>query len=666
MSFLSPNGFWFLGLLAPLVVLYILKVKRQRRRVASTWLWATAQRDLMAKAPFKRLIAQVPLLLQALVLILLAVAVARPATRGQEFLGDHVAMVIDVSASMSVIEDAPPGAPEVTRLDQAKQAAHDLLDSLPPGSDAMVLAAGRGARLVSPLDRDRVRVKSAIDAIEGGQVEGDLGASIALAVDRLRQLGGSRRLIVITDGFLANPESLRDVGLPLDVVTVGQAKDNAAIIRVDVRSGQDPTDDREQVQAFLMLQNFGSKPRELYVTMRQENASDVLSSRRVLIPPGERTPVVLTFTPSKADHGRGLVLDVSPRDAMPVDDVAYARIPRGDKLPVVIASDDGKPSAWLQRALASDPRVALTRTTTSQLLDSTGLDPGALVVFDGVCPASPPGGDMLIVNPPAGPCHRTTVGDELSRPPVTSWDTADPRMRFLSLDGLHVATARLLSPEGKSQELVRTQAGPIVTDISTAARSGTLVGFDVGQSDWPLQASFVLFVRNLLEQARLHRNNGLTGPARVGQPMRVTLPISATDVTVTDPLGKEIAVVAPGRRGASAAARTEGLVILPHVERVGLYRFAWQGAQAGTMVVPANLTSVAESDVRQRTLPSESSAVSVRSSDDRPDAHNEWVWVLALCALAFIVFDVWYFTRPLRARIGGVVGPPPAPQRNAP
>jgi len=530
----------------------------------------------------------------------------------------------------------------------------------------MVLAAGRGARLVSPLDRDRVRVKAAIDAIEEGQVEGDLGASIALAVDRLRQLGGSRRLIVITDGFLANPDSLRDVGLPLDVVTVGEPKDNAAIIRVDVRSGQDPTEDREQVQAFLMLQNFGSKPRELYVTMRQENASDVLSSRRVLVPPGERTPVVLTFLPAKADHGRGLVLDVSPRDAMPVDDVAYARIPRGDKLPVVIASDDGKPSAWLQRAIASDSRVELTRTTTSQLLASTGLDPGALVVFDGVCPGSPPGGDMLIVNPPPGPCHRTTVGEELSRPPVTSWDTADPRMRFLSLDGMHVATARLLAPEGKSQELVRTQAGPILTDISTAARSGTLIGFDVGQSDWPLQASFVLFVRNLLEQARLHRNNGLTGPARVGQPMRVTLPISANQVTVTDPRGKEIAVVAPGRENAAAAARTEGLIILPHVERVGLYRFAWQGPQAGTMVVPANLTSVAESDVRQRTLPPESAVLSVRSSDERPDAHNEWVWVLALCALAFIVFDVWYFTRPVRSRLGAALGPPPAPQRSAP
>src|SRR5262245_55320124 len=61
-SLLAPAGLGLLGLLAPLIVLYILKIKRQRLRVASTWLWAVAQRDLMARTPFKKLIAQIPLL----------------------------------------------------------------------------------------------------------------------------------------------------------------------------------------------------------------------------------------------------------------------------------------------------------------------------------------------------------------------------------------------------------------------------------------------------------------------------------------------------------------------------------------------------------------------------------------------------------------------------
>ncbi|HMR80830.1 MAG TPA: BatA domain-containing protein, partial [Polyangiaceae bacterium] len=91
----SPWGLALLGLLAPLVVLYILKVRRERKLVSSTWLWSEAQRDLMAKSPFKRLIPQVPLFLQAIALILLALAFAQPASRGGAIVGDHVAIVID-------------------------------------------------------------------------------------------------------------------------------------------------------------------------------------------------------------------------------------------------------------------------------------------------------------------------------------------------------------------------------------------------------------------------------------------------------------------------------------------------------------------------------------------------------------------------------------------
>src|SRR5262249_2765660 len=160
LTLLAPVGLSLLALLVPLVVLYILKIKRERRRVASTWLWAAAQRDLMAKAPFRKLIAQIPLILQALALCLLALALGRPASRGRELTGDHVALVIDVSASMAAASPSPTGEPS-TRIALARQVARDLLSSLAPGSDVMVLEAARDARVVAPLDRDLVRVKAA-------------------------------------------------------------------------------------------------------------------------------------------------------------------------------------------------------------------------------------------------------------------------------------------------------------------------------------------------------------------------------------------------------------------------------------------------------------------------------------------------------------------------
>lgn len=266
---LNPAGLWMLTALVPLVVLYILKIKRQRLRVPSTWLWAAAQRDLLAKSPFKRLTPQIPLFLQILAIILLALALSRPATRSDAIAGDHLALVIDTSASMSALDESGE-----RRIDIAREAAVDVVKSLGPGSDAMVLEAGHDARIASPLERDRRRLEAAIGLLDAHDVEGDLGAAVALASDRLRQLGGQSRIVVFTDGALAHPDALASVSMPIEVVRVGSPIDNAGIVRVDVRSGRDPSLDIEQVQTFVMLANYGTRPREVFATLREKNASD--------------------------------------------------------------------------------------------------------------------------------------------------------------------------------------------------------------------------------------------------------------------------------------------------------------------------------------------------------------------------------------------------------
>ena len=49
-----------------------------------------------------------------------------------------------------------------------------------------------------------------------------------------------------------------------------------------------------------------------------------------------------------------------------------------------------------------------------------------------------------------------------------------------------------------------------------------------------------------------------------------------------------------------------------------------------------------------------------------PDAHNEWTWVLALIALGFILFDVWYLTREPRVRAPAPAGGEPRAPRPPP
>lgn len=635
LHFANPSGLWLLTGLAPLVLLYILKIRRQRQRVGSTWLWAAAQRDLVAKHPFKRLVPEIPLLLEVLALVALAIALARPTFGPATMEGDHVAIVIDASASMGTRIGGPNGT--TTRMDAAKAAAAAVVSRLGSGADAMIIAATREARIVCPPDRDPARLEAALRGLSVAEVEGDLLPSVALAADRLRSLGGHGRLVLVTDGALANQEPIAVGGLATEILDVGDDEDNTAIVRVDVRSGVDSGTGREQVQVFAMVKTWGSRPRDSYLTLSIEGHPEPVASRRLLVAPGDAQPVVLSFEPRAEDHGAGLTLNLAPGDALPLDDVAFARVPGSLRMPVAVVST--APDTWTSRALEADGQVDLRRLSPADL-GTVNLDPDTLIVLEGICPTTVPGGDVLVVAPPAGSCFGVRVGPTVQDPPITSWETSDPRLRFLTLDGVHVSRAPTLTVDGTRAGLVRSSAGTLVADASKPGRSVTLVAFDVGDSDWPLKASFVLFVRNVVELARSHRLQGGVGSGRTGDALRASVPVGTRNVKVDG----------PGTTDRDVAAR-DGLVTLPSVDQAGLYHVRWVEPHVGEVVLPANLTSVAESDVIRRPVPlgTGPEIAAARPAADVERHGNGLRWLAALAALV-LVADLWWVTRQPRAR----------------
>jgi hypothetical protein len=504
-----------LGLLGPLIGLYILRVQRTRRPVASVWLWRSAARDLAASKPFRRLTPSVPLVLESLVVVALALALAGPRSRGAAHLGGRLVLLIDVSASMGTREG------KLTRLELARQAAHDVLAGLEPGTETMIVAAAREAELASPFERDRARLRSAVDRLAIHEVEGRLGPAVAMAADQLRQRGGGR-LVVISDGAIADSETLVSPGVATQAIAVGSTRDNTSLLRAQITRGKDEVTGRDRVEAFALVWHQGSRARDVFVTLSQQNTTEPLASRRLRVEPEERAPVVLGFDAAPNDAGTGLVLELSPGDALGSDDRVHLRVPAGRKLPVVLSPKRATP--WLQRAFESDGAVELFSANLPDLSTETVPD-DALVVIDGACPPRIPGADLLIVNPPPGRCRNVEVESAGQRAPVTSWTETDPRLRFLTFDGVEFGEARKLGVESPRDALVRTRDGVLIADVSSPGRTGTLVGFDVGVSNWPLTASFVLFIRNLTEVARAGRASGPALSVKSGEPVSLRVPL---------------------------------------------------------------------------------------------------------------------------------------------
>jgi hypothetical protein len=400
--------------------------------------------------------------------------------------------------------------------------------------------------------------------------------------------------------------------------------------------------DRERVEVFAEVASFGKAPRDVFVTLKQRNSPTVLASRKLRLEPGQKAPVVLGFEAAPADAGTGLLVELSPHDALSIDDSAFGRVPPSRKLTTITSPAHQSP--WFERALLADPDLELLGVPLTDL-GTSGIGDDAWVIVSGACPAELPGADFVILNPPSGPCRGAVVGPLLEAPVVTSWDRTDPRLRFITLDGVSIAKAHAVDPPSAQSLLVKGREGALVVDVSEAGRTGTLVGFDVGDSNWPLRASFVLFVRNLAELARSHRQSRVVGPARSGSPVRLRVPSALQQVKLTDPAGVE-----------SVLEARSGVAIIPHPDQPGFYLVNYEGPHPGVALSVVNLTSESESDLRQATPGGVGTSERPRASRSSvTESPGDWGFLAAAVALLAIVVQVVWLTRtPGRVEAGRI------------
>src|SRR5690606_15632148 len=106
MSFLTPLAFLGALLAIPILLLYMLRLRRREVTVSSTFLWQQILRDREANTPWQRLRRNLLLFLQLLILALLVFALARPFIVVPSVGAGQIALLLDASASMNATDSA--------------------------------------------------------------------------------------------------------------------------------------------------------------------------------------------------------------------------------------------------------------------------------------------------------------------------------------------------------------------------------------------------------------------------------------------------------------------------------------------------------------------------------------------------------------------------------
>lgn len=616
MNLAAPLGLFAAALAVPLVVWYVLRSRRPSVTVSSTFLWRKTERSVAAAVPWQRFRSDVTFWLVLLALLAGALALARPYVTVDAALGDHTILVLDASGSMLASEEGP------TRLELARRAAEELIDKLGPGQEMSVIEAGTRARVLLSASADPSAVRDAIRSVRPTHGPADLvdGFTLAAALERPGQVTVTH---LLTDGAVPQ-EATAAMPAGLRVEAVGQDRPNLAVTRLQtVPLGAGTS------QAFVQVRNFGALAAHARLILAVDG-SDVVSEEIRLAPRGTVDRIL------QVDGGDGevLVARVEPagedltgapaQDALTVDDRAYAVLSAPRELSVLIA---GPGNLFLEAAFEA---VAGTTVTTAPRVPGT-LDGVDLLVVDRVAAPAAPTVPTLYVAATRWPAG-VTAAAPTNRPALTFQAPGHELLNDVDLSEVGVAEATPLD----APALSTIASGPDGALVLAGRLDGTpviLIGFDLLQSNLPLQTAWPVLVANA--------SSWLAGPPAAP-------PTSAgTTLTLPTPVGTEAIAVQPPS-GAPLTLDVAGPRLT--VDQVGVWRLTYEGPVSDPPLHEIAVNAdPAESDLaRERPDPVEERGhlderVAAGASEGRRQLGQE-----LLLAVLVLVIAEWVWTQGVR------------------
>jgi Ca-activated chloride channel homolog len=619
MSFLNPAAFLFLLGIPAVIILHLLKIRRRQATVSSTLLWADSLRDQQATAPFRRLKPSLLLLLQALIILLLALALARPVRTVQVSGYERTVFILDVSASMQAWDARG------SRFTAAKEALSAAVARLALGQQAMLIASGTEARVVVPFTNDREAQVRGVASLGALDLPGRLTEALRLAQANLQVRGGLAAVEVFTDGAF-DPPALPDLaGAALHWHQFGEHGKNVGITAFEARKAFFGAAD---YQAFLSVANYSDQTVTFDLRLSLEGRS--LRTERVTLAPELKRSFVVPFT----DKAGGLLkADVDLDDDLAADNQAWAVIPRLRPRTVLFV---GKDNAFVEKALAADPEVKLTRGTPETL---DRMAPAAdIVILDNVPVKKVPPGRYILINTVPGNVPLEVLG-RVQDPPVLDWDRTHPVMRYLDLSKLVVQDAMRIRPVGSGRSLIDSNLTPLAYAVDEGNLKAVFVGFDLYRTDLPLRVAFPLLISNAVRWLAPNHLDDASLMFSAGQPLTAAVPADTGEATLTDPAGVRHTLV-PDANGRVSYADTT---------LVGVYTL-----QAGSFSqrFAVNLLNEDESNIRVRTT-NLSAPGKLGDGAEAPAmfASRQELWkLLALLALALLGVEAFWYHREVGGR----------------
>ncbi|MFP4320964.1 MAG: VWA domain-containing protein [Anaerolineales bacterium] len=627
MNFLAPLAAAFAALSIPIVLLYMLRLRRTEMRISSNFLWRDLVRDREANAPWQKLRFSWLLLLQLLILALFVLALMRPVIEVETISDGRIVVLLDASASMNAVDV------DDTRFSAAQTATLEVVDTL-GGDDTMtVIRVADVPQVLITSSDDETDLRAAIRRAEPGTGAADWSAALTLAAAGGRGVE-DLDVVIVSDGGL--PPGLPDVPGDLRLLPIGQERENLAITALSVREIPG-----EGAQLFAQLRNFGGQDAEVIFDIELDG--ELFSAQRYDLPAGERADIVVEDLPADfqtLQAGLNAPAASAVPDYLPDDDNAYAvRALRGAGDVLLVTERN----IFLSQIFNSIPGMDVTQAAPSAGLPSGTFD---LYIFDQWLPENLPDADMFIVAPTTNTPLFDVGGtvEDINQAAVTTVAEENPITAFLDFDDVNIRAFQQLSGyDGWAQTLIQAQGGPLLLAGEIGNNQVAILTFALQDSDLPLQLAYPILISNLAQWYTPPSALQLTGSLAPGDTVSIRA-LTGTQARVTLPDDETLTLFFEGERGE---------IIFADTTQPGVYQV--EVLDGDTRITreffAVNLFNAQESAI----APAESVTVGTTTITEatREETGERELWPFLLWAgLALLLFEWLYYHRgSLRERL---------------
>jgi len=480
MNFLVPAAWGWLALAVPIIALYLIRTRLERRSVSTLLFWEQIKTQSYNSALWRRLRRWLSLLLQLLFLALLAFALARPLAPWQSAQPARLVFVLDPSASMQAKEGGK------TRWERAVEMVGQRVGQMRAFDRAAIIVAGQPPEVLSGWTAGKRLLLDALKNAHPSSGPVSLRPALALA-ENLRATQPNSSILLFTDGVWTDKDEV-----PANVTCqwIGETQPNVGFTHFSARrSFASPEEARVSAEVF----SHAKTPVEGTVEVtRNGHLADV---QTVALKPGEKWEKDWDIRANEESTFEARLVGF-PADALAVDDSAQVKVAALAPIQVLLVSDN---NSYLEAALSSLPLI-----TWARVEKITGYpDPKALYVFNRTLP--PEGfenANCILINPPGAGFWGKPAGTPIEKPLVSEVAKDQPLLRHTGFASVTLDAASKWEKPREAQIFVDSFGEPLIYGQWDERRHWALLAFDLESSDFVLRTAFPILLGNAVESLR--------------------------------------------------------------------------------------------------------------------------------------------------------------------